>query len=30
MARSHGGRVAAANRGFARFDGVSSFDPAAE
>lgn len=29
VARSHGGRVATADRGFARFPGVESFDPAA-
>jgi uncharacterized protein len=30
MARSHGGRVATADRGFARFDGLDWFDPAAD
>jgi len=28
LARAHGCRVATADRGFARFDGVDSFDPA--
>jgi len=28
-ARAHGARIATADRGFARFDGVSWFDPAA-
>jgi uncharacterized protein len=29
MTRSHGGRLATADRGFARFDGLDWFDPAA-
>jgi uncharacterized protein len=29
VARSHGGRVATADRGFARFEGLDWFDPAA-
>lgn len=30
MARSHGGRMATADRGFARFEGLDRFDPAAD
>jgi uncharacterized protein len=30
MARSHGGRLATADRGFARFPGLTWFDPACE